>query len=318
MRNEDGTTMELLRLKSDNIARPRYRFFTFIPSSMRKLLLFSALPLALSISTVASAGMWDIAEDDLDAMSESLLHDAQQEATLRAEVLRESVQELFPLLPVETKTAFEKNREERTDSFVSVVIKGVTVVFRDVPVVAWYAPYVRTVAEKGIVNGYNDAAGNPLGLYKPQANVSVEELAKMVVMLSGGIGADCPALSRNATASGSWSVPYMACAEARTWTVYSDGTVNAKRFATRAEVIATVFQAFKKQPVAATGNVFKDVPSSVQFAAMIEQAKTDGLINGYTDVNGNPLGTFGPSDPVTRGELAKILTLADTLYVTKK
>ena len=309
--------MQLRRLKRDNGLRPRYRFY-HSRTPMRTLLLLSPIPLALCLSTAARAGMWDIAEEDVEAMEQSLLQDAKQEAFLRAEALRESVQELFPSLPIETKTALEKKRDERTDDFVTVLIKGVRVVFRDVPVKEWFAPYVRTVAEKGIVNGYNDSAGNPLGLYKPQANVSVEELAKMVVMLSGGIGNDCPATTRNITASGSWSVPYMACAEARAWTVYSDGTVDAKRPATRAEVIATVFQAFKKQPMGATGTVFKDVTSSTQFAAAIEQAKADGLINGYTDANGNALGTFGPSDPVTRAELAKILTLADTLYVPKQ
>jgi hypothetical protein len=281
----------------------------------RSLPLYSFLALTLLASAAsAHASIWDILDGDLNAVEQSQKNDAQQEEALRAEAQREGQNELMPALPIETKTTLELRKEQRTGDFVTAEIGGKTVVFHDVPLKEWFAPYVRTMAERGVVSGYQDAQGVPLGEFRPANPVSVEELAKIAVSITAGISSDCPAASRNATASGSWSTQFMACAEARNWVVYSDGTVDAKRPALRGEVIMTVLQAYKKEANEATGTVFKDVPASIQFAAAIEKAHADGLVIGYTDSEGNANGTFGPSDPVTRAELAKILTLADEIY----
>lgn len=264
----------------------------------------------------AYAAVADILEDDLDSLSTQLEADAQAHTLQEEERSRESTDELFPELPLDPKGTLEQRREERTGEFVSVTQGGVAVVFRDVPLREWFAPYVRAMAEKGIIGGYKDAQGNPLGLFAPGNPVSIEELAKLLTVQTGAVSGACPSATRNPTASGSWSSPYMACAEAKGWTVYSDGTVDAKRPATRAEVIATVLEAYGKEPAEAKGGVFTDVEASMQFAGAIEQAKADGLVGGYTDAQGNPTGQFGPDDAVTRAETAKMLWNAMSLYAT--
>jgi hypothetical protein len=276
--------------------------------------------LALSLLVIAqsaSADLWDVLDGDVKAMEKSQMTDAQQDAALRIEAVREGSDELFPPLPLETKSSLELRREERIGDFVTVTVDGRVIALHDVPLKEWFAPYVRVMAERGVITGYRDAAGIPLGEFRPANPVSVEELAKILVSLTAGIGADCPPASRNATASGSWSTQFMACAEARQWVVYSDATVDAKRPALRSEVMMTVMQAYKVNPGDAKGGVFQDVQVSMQFAAAIEKAHADGIVIGYTDSEGNALGTFGPSDQVTRAELAKILTLADAAYGQK-
>ncbi len=278
----------------------------------------SAIVLAVLIAQQAHAGVWDILEQDLKAAEDAQILDTEADAALRTEAAREATATLFPELPLETKGTLELRREQRVGDFVSVENSGKTIVFHDVPLKEWFAPYVRVMAEQGVVNGYQDEHGNPLGLFKPQSNVSVEELAKIVVSLTGGIAPDCPATPRNPTASGSWSLPFVGCAEARNWVVFSDGSINVKRQALRSEVIVTALQAYKQEAATASGTIFNDVPASIQFAASIEKAHADGLVTGYSDSQGNAIGTFGPHDPVTRAELVKILTLAQQVYTKKK
>jgi hypothetical protein len=272
--------------------------------------------LTLLSPAFASAALPDILEKDLDALEQSLENDAIHSDMQQREWARESVNELFPEIPVETKGALEQAREGRVGDFLSVMIDGIEVIFRDVPIKEWFAPYVRVMAEAGVVSGYKDANGVPLGLFKPANPVSIEELAKILVVRTDTDMETCPQASRNITASGSWSSAYMACAESKQWVVYSDGTVDAKRPATRAEVIATVLQAYKKESGDAKGTVFKDVEVSMQFAGAIEKAHADGIVIGYTDAEGNALGMFGPSDDVKRAEIAKMLTIAHDIYAS--
>jgi hypothetical protein len=269
--------------------------------------------LLLTSSITAHASLWDILEGDLDAADSSQQTDAAQDALLRVEAEREGRKDLFPAFPAQVKGVLAQRIEERAGDFVSAMVNGVNIVFHDVPLGEWFAPYVRTMAEKGVVNGYKDSEGNPLGEFRPAHSVSIQELAKIAVLMTGGT-TGCPTVTHNLTASGSWSAQFIACAEGRQWVVYSDGAVDVTRPATRGEVVMTVLQAYKKEAGSPLGTVFTDVPISIQFAAAIEKAHTDGIVNGYTDAQGNSLGLFGPTYPVKRAELVKILTLADQAY----
>lgn len=261
-----------------------------------------------------SAALPDILEKDIHGIEQSLENTAADETMQRQEATWEETDELFPIIPVETKGTLEEKKDARIAEFLTMTIDGKEVVFKDVPAKEWFTPYIRVMAEAGIVSGYKDANGVPLGLFKPANPVSVEELAKILVVQTHIDTTTCPATSKNVTASGSWATGFMACAEAKQWTIYSDATIDAKRPATRAEVIATMLEAYKKEPVEPKGTVFKDVQASMQFAGSIERAHADGVVIGYTDDEGNALGMFGPSDDVKRAELAKMLTVAREIY----
>lgn len=77
--------------------------------------------------------------------------------------------------------------------------------FIDVPSTAWYAPYVETVAEAGIVQGYRDSNGKLTGEYGPERPVTRAEFLKMVVMTLVHQQFD----QRAAPPGSSWYAPYL-------------------------------------------------------------------------------------------------------------
>lgn len=69
---------------------------------------------------------------------------------------------------------------------------------------------------------------------------------------------------------------------------------------TRGQVV-TILYRLSNSPSASTYSGFNDVPSNQYYAAPITWAYSNGIVGGY----GN--GQFGPNDPITREQLAKIL-----------
>lgn len=226
-----------------------------------------------------------------------------------ADLDRESYPELFP-----TEGEEKRGSGELGGPNLSVRLGSTVLTFGDVPRTEWFFPFVRDMVERRIISGYRDAAGKPLGIFGPARNVSLEELAAMTVR-AARIDADlCPLPPLNLTASGTWSGPVVSCAETLGWVLYADGTVDVKRPATRAEVVTTILQAFDILYTDASGTIFRDVPSTLLFAPAIERAARDHIVAGYADSDGNPTGLFGPSDPVKRAEVAKMLSLALQVY----
>ncbi|KJS13869.1 MAG: hypothetical protein VR67_02010 [Peptococcaceae bacterium BRH_c8a] len=82
---------------------------------------------------------------------------------------------------------------------------------------------------------------------------------------------------------------------------YSDGTFQPDNQITRAEFVALTNRAFGKQDETARAD-FKDVRESDWFYAEAAVAKAEGYCTGYTD------GTFRPLNPVTRQEVASIVS----------
>jgi hypothetical protein len=209
----------------------------------------------------------------------------------------------------------DSEQQREFEPFVSVRIDGVPVELTDVPSDAWFSPYVRDAAEKGIVSGYRGANGLPLGLFGPGDSVTIEQLAKIAVEASGETISSCTqGAMQNTSAVGSWSEPYILCAEKLGWAVYSDGSVIVQRAASRSEVVVTILQAFDIIFSRALGTVFSDVTNSTEFSGAIERAAADSIVSGYADTDGNLTGEFGPADPVNRAEIAKIISLALQVY----
>ncbi|MCF7844522.1 MAG: S-layer homology domain-containing protein [Kiritimatiellales bacterium] len=222
--------------------------------------------------------------------------------------------ELFP--EREDDSIVEKMHQSaaETSSHVMVNVRGESVTLEDVPIYAWFAEFVEDMASRGIISGYQDSEGNPLGQYGPADNVTIEQLSKIAVEASGINLETCTNSIKNELAQGSWSESYIRCAESNDWAIYSDGTVDITRSATRTEVVTTVLQAFGASFTSLDGTVFKDVNATTEFGVAIETAAADGIVSGFTDEEGNLTGYFGPSDPVNRAEIAKIVSMALQIY----
>ncbi len=273
------------------------------------------LTFALSAPS-ALASTQTILQDDLDAWDQSHTYDSGVMSEEEDEWLWQASDELYPeiTIPDGPSNPIEEQRLARIKGMLTAEVGGKRIPFRDVPDDAWFMPYVRSVLESGIMSGYGDAQGRPTGQFGPANNVTIEELSKIAVNLSGGIKTDCPTIPLNNTATGSWSMPFVGCAEKRGWSIYSDGTVNLLATATRGQVAVTLLQAYDVVWGERSGTAFTDVTEATEFGGAIERAKADGLVSGYGDANGKPTGLFGPNDPVTRAELAKMVSGAMELY----
>jgi hypothetical protein len=276
----------------------------------------------LAVATIAvlapsvHAAVLEMTQDDLNIWQSVIDEDMNDSLLQRIDEEFATDTALFPLKEEDeaTLTKLEAMKKERTNEFVSIEHRDGLLILSDVPRNSWFAPYVRDIAERGIVSGYKDAAGYPTGTFGPADNVTVEQMAKVMVSMVGISVSNCPAVALNGSASGSWSVPYLACAEAKSWSVYVDGSVDVHRNASRAEVVVTLLQAYAVKPDTGTGSSFTDVMQTMQYGSMIEKAKIDGIISGYVDADGMPNGLFGPGDPVTRAEFAKIVSLGMQVY----
>lgn len=90
---------------------------------------------------------------------------------------------------------------------------------------------------------------------------------------------------------------------------YEDGTFRPENPVTRGQLAKMVVGAFDLHSERELPRVqhFSDVPPASPFFFYIEAAYSRGLISGYAD------GTFHPQELVTRGQLAKVVTIAASM-----
>lgn len=194
-----------------------------------------------------------------------------------------------------------------TGDFVTVTVNGNSVTLRDVGQGTWFATAVASVTKTGVMAGYRDADGNPLGIFGPENPVTAAELAKIAHAVAGLDDVSGGQQPINARAQEGWFSSVIASAEQRGWTIYADGGINPLRPATRGEVLVTLLQAVDKPLSWGKGNVFTDVSARTPYASAIETAAALKWVTGKTDDAG--LKIFSPNDPINRAELAKILTV---------
>jgi len=267
------------------------------------------LVVMLGAHAIALSGL----QSDIQMLDTELDQMLQEEEQQKMELEREMEAELFPEVP---EALLEQHRQAASSEseFIVIKVNGVPVELTDVPRFSWFSPYVRDIANRGIVSGYRDENGLPTGIFGSGDNVTIEQLAKIAAEAVGTDQLNCGEELKNKVVEGSWSEPYIRCAEFYNWAAFSDGSVDPTRAASRAEVVVTILQAFEVKFDQFTGAIFTDVDTSTEFAAAVETAASDSIVSGYTNDDGSLTGEFGPSNPVKRAEIAKILSLAMQVY----
>lgn len=197
----------------------------------------------------------------------------------------------------------------RSLEYMTVTVDGRQLLYTDVPIDAWFAPFITTAIRSGMMSGYevDEETGN--GTFGPGDSVTLAQLAKVAHTVTGIDALKNHTPPANSKARGTWYAAFVASAEAHFWTVFRDTRVNLERPATRAEVICTLLQALDAPRVWPTGRVFTDVTPLTPYADCIETAARDGLIAGDATSR-----TFGPERPINRAELAKMLVSASEIY----
>lgn len=279
---------------------------------MRRFALIFVL-LVLPVSVIAANSL-EYLLDDAERFEEELKRMDQQMQWNQTDDTEAQSADIIPeALGGETKE--ERSGEAAEEGmFVRIKIDGVPVDLTDVAKDTWFAPYVRSAAETGIVSGYRGEDGRPLGLYGPADPVTIEQIAKIALSAAGVDRDSCGSIFLNAAGKGRWSEEYLRCSEHLQWTVFADGSVDPLRPATRAEVVITMLQAFGVEIRSTDAAPFTDVDSSTEFRSAIITAAEDHVVGGFSDAEGNVTGKFGPTDSVNRAEVAKIVTLAQEVY----
>jgi hypothetical protein len=178
------------------------------------------------------------------------------------------------------------------------------VIFTDVPDSSWFSSYVESLVEKGIVSGYEDEQGNPLGIFQPAKPVTFAEALKML-LLTARIPVDKNGQAFNESANDTWAEPYVSVTEHIRLSVIHE-TVNVHQPATRGAVFQMLLELWDLPPMLGAAT-YNDLPHSHTYGGAIGTLALFGIIQGDTDISGNSLGTVRPDDQINRAEFAKIL-----------
>jgi hypothetical protein len=177
--------------------------------------------------------------------------------------------------------------------------------FRDVRENDWFSAYVGSVASWGIVTGYKDAEGVPLGEFRPTNPVTVAEALKMVYKAAHVDETQCLRPPVHSKAATHWAKLFVSCAEERGMRLFQGAEVDLNRPVHRAELLGMLHDAFGDK-VLPLFSSFKDTQGH-RYEADIAYAVSRAIVSGDKDVSGNATGTFRPDANINRAEVAKIL-----------
>ncbi len=181
--------------------------------------------------------------------------------------------------------------------------------FKDVSKDSWAYPYIQQLVDEGVIS--SDAE-----YYRPADKINRAELVKLAVEGSGvGIIDDLPETATfEDVPRDAWFGPYVETAVKLGWVEgYRDASGNLTgKFGpgdnvTRAAATKIMINAYGVQSApSGVENPFNDVKSSDWFYEYVVTAYWNRIVSGYADSKGNLTGKFGPADPITREQAAKI------------
>lgn len=183
----------------------------------------------------------------------------------------------------------------------------IVVIYRDVPIDAWFAPYVAALVENDMARGYKNADGNLTGEFGVENPITYAEVLKMALVAAGQTFAN--GSPQNESAQGTWASAYVKAAEDAHLSVFTP-SLDVNVPATRGAVIQTIMEVMGWRVAKNQSAPYSDVPSDHPYSAAIATATFFGFISGDTDENGYLLKTFRPDDSISRAEVAKIIALA--------
>ncbi len=200
-------------------------------------------------------------------------------------------------------------------------------IFSDVPESAWYTPYIHQASDLGIVSGYKNAQGNPLGIFKPSANVTLAEALKIASEGAGYNTRNYPILEWEDTIN-HWVAPYYRIAIPEGFATFVGANEDVNEKATRLEVAGIIVDAFLpgQRTELFNGtyqNPYKDISTEITLQdgttlwgwnGLILKLTEDGIVSGDKDAQGNLTGYFRRSDFINRAEMVKIVMSARKKY----
>lgn len=188
--------------------------------------------------------------------------------------------------------------------------------FSDVSPSNWAYDYITSLVDMGVVSG------NPDGTFRPDNSLNRAEMAKIAVnvaKLSGVIASDdmSGATAFKDVPADQWFYSYVSIASKnKIFEGYRDaqgnltGVFGPGNTVNRAEASKVLLLSAGVPEMLTPGAPFMDVASTDWFYPYVTSAYNWSILDGYKTAEGKLTGYFGPGDPVTRGQIAKIAVLA--------
>jgi hypothetical protein len=177
--------------------------------------------------------------------------------------------------------------------------------FLDVPCEAWYFDYVEQLVDEGIINVTD--------YFRPADPLNRAELVKVVVTAVDGL-ADYQAPATPTfldVPADAWFYDYVeAAVQLGIVSGYTDASGNLTGYfgpgdiVNRAAAAKILVNTFQIPTTLSPASPFSDVTPSDWYHDWVLTAYNQSMVDGYAD------GTFGPSDPLTRAQMAKWLVNA--------
>lgn len=190
--------------------------------------------------------------------------------------------------------------------FVFTMTAGSNVMaFNDISEDSWYTNYVVELTNEGIFT--------PSENFRPDSPLNRAELAKIIVTAVDGLDEYTqPAQnSFDDVADNTWFYDYVeAAVQMEIVNGYKDnkgnltGKFGPDDLVTRAAAAKVLIQAFDIKLESDLPSTFNDIDTSMWFYDYVNTAQKHSLVSGYSD------GRFGAADPITRAQIAKMISLA--------
>jgi hypothetical protein len=174
----------------------------------------------------------------------------------------------------------------------------------------WAATYIENVKNKCQIYGYKDPYGNYLYEFGPDAEISRAAITQMLVQCTYGGSVSGVYESFEDVDPAAWYAAAIYKAKKLGW---AEGYENGLFFkptmkVNRAEALKLILlSVYNEAEITGGGSSFYDVLDGIWFKKYVDFAVKMAYVKGYSEKY------FGPSKNITRGEVAKIISLVHGL-----
>lgn len=160
----------------------------------------------------------------------------------------------------------------------------------------WAADYINQLYQSGVVSGKS------AGIFEPDGLITRAELTKIAILAFGhSVNTTVDHHPFGDVPANSWFAPYVEEAKRLGFVAgYASGGFGPNDFVNRAAALKILLGSAGIDVTGST-TTFPDIPKDAWFAPYVGFAQVKNLIAGYS--NGN----FGPNDPMTRAQVAKVV-----------
>ncbi len=171
--------------------------------------------------------------------------------------------------------------------------------FSDVTATNAHFNAIQSLAERGVINGYED------GTYRPNVVLTRAQAAKILAEVLNLDTTDTKTKFKDVATTSSYAGAINALAKEEIISGYEDGTFKPNAPLTRGQMAKIIVNAFKLEQSTTLTHSFKDVSETNGYKYFIQTLVDHNITQGTTPT------TFAPSEPIKRGQMASFVVRSE-------